>query len=311
MGRHVVLGGSGTIGRAVVPHLAAAGHDVSIVQRRPVAVTGRETLVAADALDLESVARAAEGADVLYCVVGLPYDSRIWRRDFPRVVGNAVEAARRTGARLVYFDNVYCYGPVDGWMTEDSPVRPTTEKGLARAECAWIVMEAVEREGLRACIARSADFYGDYPQFDMIGDWGVQLKRGKPALVLYRDDRAHSLTYIPDNGRALAFLGQTPEADGDIWHMPTDPQPRTARQTLQLVAEIVGAQPRHITLPKLAVQAIALLNPLLREVDRMSYQLERNYRFSSEKITRRFGLTATPFAQGIREHLAAKGLIET
>ncbi len=41
----------------------------------------------------------------------------------------------------------------------------------------------------------------------------------------------------------------------------------------------------------------------------MSYQLERDYRFSSEKITRRFGLTATPFAQGVREHLTAKGLI--
>jgi nucleoside-diphosphate-sugar epimerase len=187
MGRHVLLGGSGTIGRAALPHLVAAGHDVSIVQRHPAAVTGRETLVAADALDVEALARAAEGADVLYCVVGLPYDSRIWRRDFPCVVGNAVEAARRTGARLVYFDNVYSYGPVEGWMTEDCPIRPTTEKGLARAECARIVMEAVERQGLRACIARSADFYGAYPQFDMIGDWGVQLKRGKPALALYRD----------------------------------------------------------------------------------------------------------------------------
>ncbi|MCA3713880.1 NAD-dependent epimerase/dehydratase family protein [Phenylobacterium sp.] len=310
MGRHVLLGGSGTIGRAACPHLVAAGHDVSIVQRHPAAVTGRETLVAADALDVEALARAAEGADVLYCVVGLPYDSRIWRRDFPRVVGNAVEAARRTGARLVYFDNVYSYGPVEGWMTEDCPIRPTTEKGLARAECARIVMEAVERQGLRACIARSADFYGDYPQFDMIGDWGVQLKRGKPALALYRDDRLHSLTYIPDNGRALAFLGETPEADGAIWHMPTDPEPRTARQTLQLIAEILGARARHITLPKPLVQAIALFNPLLREVDKMSYQLERDYRFSSEKITRRFGLTATPFAQGVREHLAAKGLIE-
>ncbi|MCA3750638.1 MAG: NAD-dependent dehydratase, partial [Phenylobacterium sp.] len=220
------------------------------------------------------------------------------------------EAARRTGARLVYFDNVYSYGPVEGWMTEDCPIRPTTEKGLARAECARIVMEAVERQGLRACIARSADFYGAYPQFDMIGDWGVQLKRGKPALALYRDDRVHSLTYIPDNGRALAFLGETPEADGEIWHMPTDPEPRTARQTLQLIAEILGARARHITLPKPLVQAIALFNPLLREVDKMSYQLERDYRFSSEKITRRFGLSATPFAQGVREHLAAKGLIE-
>ncbi|MCA3733859.1 MAG: NAD(P)H-binding protein, partial [Phenylobacterium sp.] len=66
MGRHVLLGGSGTIGRAACPHLVAAGHDVSIVQRHPAAVTGRETLVAADALDVEALARAAEGADVLY-----------------------------------------------------------------------------------------------------------------------------------------------------------------------------------------------------------------------------------------------------
>jgi hypothetical protein len=35
-----------------------------------------------------------------------------------------VASASAAGARVVYSDNVYCYGPVEGQVTEDLPTRP-------------------------------------------------------------------------------------------------------------------------------------------------------------------------------------------
>jgi nucleoside-diphosphate-sugar epimerase len=39
---------------------------------------------------------------------------------------NAIEACKRYNTRLVFFDNVYMYGRVDGPMTEETPFRPNS-----------------------------------------------------------------------------------------------------------------------------------------------------------------------------------------
>jgi nucleoside-diphosphate-sugar epimerase len=162
MSVHSVIGGNGTIGAVAVRHLAAAGCEVRIVQRHPRLIEGAVATASADVFDLDGLTKAVEGSDVIYLILGLPYDAKVWLEGFPRAVSHAVEAARRVGARLVYFDNVYMYGPVQGVMTEDTPDNPTTQKGLARARAARVLMEAVEKGAIRGLIARSADFYGDY-----------------------------------------------------------------------------------------------------------------------------------------------------
>ncbi|MFN6112595.1 MAG: NAD-dependent dehydratase, partial [Bacteroidota bacterium] len=110
-------------------HLAAAGCQVRIIERNPRPVAGVDATAAADVFDLDGLTRSVEGSEVIYLIIGLPYDAKTWLEGFPKAVSNAVEAARRVGARLVYFDNVYMYGPVRGVMTEETPDNPTTQKG--------------------------------------------------------------------------------------------------------------------------------------------------------------------------------------
>lgn len=307
MGLHSVIGGNGTIGAEAVRHLAAAGCQVRVVQRHPKPIAGAVATASADIFDLDGLTRAVEGSDVVYLIIGLPYDAKTWLEGFPRAVSHAVEAARRVGARLVYFDNVYMYGPVRGLMTEETPDQPTTQKGLARARAARVLMEAVEKGAIRGLIARSADFYGDYRPFDQVKTIADKLVKGRKAQLLFRDDKVHSLTYIPDAGRAVAALGQRADAFDTIWHMPTDPNALTGSQLVALIGALLGKEARHTALPKLLLQVVGLFNGTLRGLLEMSYQFERDYRFDSAKIARAYGLTATPMRQGLAEHLRFLG----
>ncbi|MFO0074267.1 MAG: NAD-dependent epimerase/dehydratase family protein, partial [Gemmatimonas sp.] len=271
MGLHSVIGGNGTIGAEAVRHLAAAGCQVRVVQRHPKPIAGAVATASADIFDLDGLTRAVEGSDVVYLIIGLPYDAKTWLEGFPRAVSHAVEAARRVGARLVYFDNVYMYGPVRGLMTEETPDQPTTQKGLARARAARVLMEAVEKGAIRGLIARSADFYGDYRPFDQVKAIADKLVKGRKAQLLFRDDKVHSLTYIPDAGRAVAALGQRADAFDTIWHMPTDPNALTGSQLVALIGALRGKEARHTALPKLLLQVVGLFNGTLRGLLEMSY----------------------------------------
>jgi nucleoside-diphosphate-sugar epimerase len=304
---HSVIGGNGTIGEETVRHLMAAGCNVRVVQRHPRPIAGSVATASADVFDLDGLTRAVEGSDVVYLIIGLPYDSKIWLEGFPRAVSNAVEAARRVGARLVYFDNVYMYGPVSGIMTEQTPEHPTTQKGIARARAARLLMDAVGKGTIRGLIARSADFYGNYRPFDMVKDIAGKLAKGRKAQLLLSDDKVHSLTYIPDAGRAVAALGQRQDAFNDIWHMPTDPDALTGAELVELIATLLGKDARHTVVPKIMLRMAGLFNVNARGLLEMSYQLEQDYRFDSSKIARAFAITATPMRQGLAAHLTFLG----
>lgn len=307
MSVHSVIGGNGTIGAVAVRHLAAGGCEVRIVQRHPRLIEGAVATASADVFDLDGLTKAVEGSDVMYLILGLPYDAKVWLEGFPRAVSHAVEAARRVGARLVYFDNVYMYGPVQGVMTEDTPDNPTTQKGLARARAARVLMEAVEKGAIRGLIARSADFYGDYRPFDQVKAIAEKLEKGRKAQLLLRADKVHSLTYIPDAGRAVAVLGQQADAFDAIWHMPTDPNALTGAQLVELIGALLGKEARHTVLPKLLLRMVGLFDGTVRGLLEMSYQFEQDYRVDSSKITQAYGLTATPMRQGLAEHLRFLG----
>jgi len=158
-GTHVVLGGTGVIGSVTVAALTARGAEVVAVSRDP-QPDRAVSRVGADLRDAEPVDHVLADAAVAYLTAGLPYSSRAWRCQWPVIVRNTVDACMRHDVHLVYFDNVYAYGPVDGPMTETSPVRPTTRKGRARADALDIIESARTERGLSCTVGRSADFYG-------------------------------------------------------------------------------------------------------------------------------------------------------
>jgi len=297
---HAVLGGTGVAGRETVRALRDLGESVASVARRPAHTTGVTSIVA-DLLVPDDVLRALRGADVAYLTAGLPYSSRVWAQQWPVIVRNTVDAAIANGTHLVYLDNVYAYGHVDGAMTETTPIRATSRKGRIRAAALRTLDEAADR-GLVVTIARSADFYGPGATTSVFNSFALDnIAAGKDGTWLFDADQPHSLNYTPDIGRALAILGTQQAARGRSWHVPTAPA-LTGRQYIELAA---GPQARTRVMGLGTMRVGALFNSAARESLELAYQNTAPYLFDSRLFETTFGVGATPIEVGIAATLAA------
>lgn len=99
--RMLVTGASGFVGRALVPALLDAGHEVLAATRRPAAYQGAGHPVGLDVLDGSGLADALEGCDVAYYLVHSMEAPGFAARDREAAVRFA-RVASEAGARVVY-----------------------------------------------------------------------------------------------------------------------------------------------------------------------------------------------------------------
>lgn len=298
---HVILGAGGAVGTELVRELLVAGKSVRLVSRNPQPVAGAQVF-AADLADRERCIEAVAGATVAYLLAGLKYDAAVWRELWPRIMANAIEACKRAGARLVFFDNVYMYGRVAGPMTEETPFNPCSAKGEVRAMIATALLDEIKAGALTAMLARSADFYGPHARRTSVLNMLVldRLAKGQAAYWLGNDAVPHSFTFTPDAARALVRLADAEAAWNQTWHLPTAPNPPDGRVFVALAAQALGAAPRHKVLGRAMAWIGGWFNPEVRESREMLYQYESAYLFDSRKFTGAFGVAATGYAQGVK-----------
>lgn len=300
MGLTTILGAGGAVGTGLARLLADRGAPLRLVSRTAAPVAGAE-VVAADLTDRERTVAAVAGSEVVHLLAGLKYDHRAWAEHWPRIMENVIEACKRAGARLVFFDNVYMYGAVAAPMTEETPYRPVSRKGEVRARIARRLEDEMRSGGLTAMIARSADFYGPgagtgIPNVLVFGP----LARGRKASWLGDDRVPHSFTYTPDAARGLAMLAGREDAWNRVWHLPTAPEPPTGRDFVAMAAAALGVRARHRVLGRRAVWLAGWFDPVVGELHEMLYQNDRPYIFDSSRFARAFGFAGTPYAEGIR-----------
>jgi nucleoside-diphosphate-sugar epimerase len=295
-----ILGAGGPIGNELAKILSASKQPFRLVSRNPTPVAASEIL-AADVADREQCIRAVAGSSEVYLLVGLKYDLGVWQKLWPRIMGNVVEACKRAQARLIFFDNVYMYGKVNGSMTEESPYAPCSKKGEIRANIATTLMNEVKAGNLEAMIARSADFYGPKTQNGVPNVLVFEaFAKGSKASWLVRDSVLHSFTFAPDAARGLALLASRESAWNQIWHLPTAADPPTGKEFIEMSAKEFGIAPKYRVLSRPMLRVAGWFNPLVRESYEMLYQNESPYLFDSSKFAKEFGFAGTPYREGIR-----------
>lgn len=299
--KHILLGAGGAISDALARELIRQGEQLHLVSRSGSSIDGAES-VQADLLDAASVLKAIDAGSTVYLLAGLPYSTTIWQDQWPRIMRNTIEACAARGARLIFFDNVYMYGRVDGVMTEETPVAPSSRKGEVRARIAADLLAAASTGRLKACIARAADFYGPRA-INSVPHQLVftRLSRGKPAQWLVNANVPHSFTYTPDCGRALTMLAKADDAWGQVWHMPTASPPLTGTEFVSVAARAMDAEARLKILRPWMLRMAGLFNRTIAELIEMLYQYEGPYVFDSSKFNHRFSFSPTPYARGIDE----------
>jgi nucleoside-diphosphate-sugar epimerase len=300
-----ILGAGGTIGSELAKELKKYTSDIRLVSRNPKKVNDTDQLFPADLTDSEQVKKAIEGSDIVYLVVGFEYNIKVWRREWLKLMLTTINACKANGAKLVFFDNVYLYDrDFLGNMTEETPIRPTSKKGQVRAEIAVMLMDEVKAGKLEGLIARAADFYGPKNEKSMLIEMVVKnMKQGKAANWFATMDKIHSFTYTPDAAKATAILGNTPDAYGQVWHLPTDNQKLTAKQWVELFAKEMKIVPKYSVLAPWLLTVLGWFVPIMKELQEMVYQYDRDYFFNSEKFEKRFDFKPTTYQEGVKKTL--------
>ena len=301
-----ILGAGGVIGDILAKNLTSYTDKIRIVSRNPKKVNESDQTFATDLSDLDQVIKAVEGSEVVYLVAGLKYEIKVWRELWPKIMSNVLEACKKHQSKLVFFDNVYMYGKVDGIMTEETPVNPCSKKGEIRAQIAEMLLSEVKAGNLNALIARAADFYGPNVSNSIPEGLIIQnLKKGKRPQVFCSDQFKHSYTYTPDAGIATAMLGNTEKAYNQVWHLPTMKDPMTGKEWITAYAREFKADPKYMVLRKWMIRIFGMFTPVIGELYEMLYQYDRDYIFDSSKFEKEFNFKPTSYSEGIMESVRA------
>jgi len=303
--KHTILGAGGSIGNALTYELLKANENVRLVSRSNYSISGTESFKA-DISSYEETLNSIQNSDVVYLCAGLAYELKVWRELWPKIMQNAIDACKKVNTKLIFFDNVYMYGKVDGKMTETTPYNPCSKKGEIRVKIATMLENEMKQKNINAIIARSADLYGPFATknsvpFILVID---NLMKGKKAQWLIDVNKTHSFSYTIDSAQALHLLSGRDECYNQVWHMPTCNPGIYGKTFIELVAKELGIDAKYSVLRKWMVKMAGLFNKTVNESYEMLYQSEFEYYFDSTKFNDFFNFKPMTYPEGIKETIA-------
>jgi len=299
-----ILGSGGIIATELAKSLTEFTKDIKLVSRNPKKVNPTDLIQSLDLTKAEDIDAAIKGSETVYVTIGFPYSTKEWQAKWPPFMEQVIISCKAYNSKLVFFDNIYMYDPnhLNG-MTEETPINPSSKKGKVRAQLVKMIMNEVEDGNLTALIARCADYYG--PSIDRNGMVREMIFKNfainKKANWLCSDKFKHSVTYTPDAGKATAMLGNTPDAFNQVWHLPTAPNPFTGKEWIESIAKAMEVKPKYQIATKFIVKIMGIFMPIMKEMQEMLYQYDRDYVFDSSKFEKRFNFSPTPYSVGIKE----------
>jgi uncharacterized protein YbjT (DUF2867 family) len=139
VGSVLVTGGTGTLGRQLVPRLLAAGHEVRVLSRRADAsAPDGATVFRGDIRTGDGIAAAMQGADAVVHAASNP--TRQMRETEVEGARNVCNTARATGAHVVYVSIV----GVDRHRYPYYRAKLAAEEIVAGSGAPWTVLRATQ-----------------------------------------------------------------------------------------------------------------------------------------------------------------------
>jgi nucleoside-diphosphate-sugar epimerase len=310
----LVLGAAGRFGAAAVQAFAQAGWQVLAQQRRAPArpLPGHVQHLDTPLADTAALAAHAAGAQVVVYAVNPVYTR--WDDELLPLLRQGVAVAQRLGARFMLPGNVYNHGTtLPAVLTEDTPVHPDHPKARLRVAMED-ELQRLSAQGLDSVVIRAGDFFGGGT-----GTWIDQamakgIAKGKLVYPGPRD-RVHAWAYLPDLARAFVAVAGDGGHRGCLrlhfaGHAVTG---QAFIAALDEAAASLGLRPaqgfRVGGMPWGLIRVIGLVNPMLRELARMSYLWRAPHALDDARLQQRVGpLPATPLVPALRQTLLDLGL---
>eukprot|EP00300_Choanocystis_sp_HF-7_P024763 c26305_g1_i1.p1 GENE.c26305_g1_i1~~c26305_g1_i1.p1 ORF type:complete len:338 (+),score=67.63 c26305_g1_i1:38-1015(+) len=310
----VLFGATGQVGKELLKLLDADNAITEVIATtRSATYPGLEKLCAkakaaqVNVQDKEQCAKLCEGAAIVVFSVGLPYDSRVWAREFPPALRNVLDATPAEGI-CILVDNLYMLGPENVRkgipMNEEMPMTSFRGKPRVRTEMDNLVMQ---HKGSNWAIVRASDFYGPGVVLSATGAFILQkMCEGKTPQILLNGDKPHALTYVPDVAKCVLAIAKKKEAWNQVFHCPNPPT-ITMREFVAKAAETMQLPraPKAQVLPRWLAKSLGVFNRPLHEVVELDYQWMGPYLVDHSKFLTFFpeleGSMPTPWDEGMRE----------
>jgi 2'-hydroxyisoflavone reductase len=251
--RVLVIGGTMFIGRLLVAELLKAGHEVTVLHRRPKHDLGKKVQnLVADRNDPQSLREALRFSN-FQVVFDNVYD---WERGTTaaQVEGTAQAVMASSGDRLsryVYMSSVAAYG--DGLNHHDGdPLAPDDHpesyvRNKAMSERTLFRMH--QNTGFPVVTLRPPFIYGPRNPFYREAFFWDRLRDNRPIILPGDGYRLMQFVYIKDLVRACLRAMDEPGAVGEAFNVANE-KPLTQAEFVQAVAVAAGKKANIIRVPR-------------------------------------------------------------
>lgn len=317
-----VTGGTGFLGRNLLPYLAQQGHPVRVMVRNPAQHPWLKTIpnlevIPGDLADGASLAAAMQGCTNVIHAAGL---FRMWGDpvDFAKININGTrsmaEAALKAGIqRFVHVSTIVVVGnPISGEIIDENyPTQPADAYQRSKLAGEQIIQHYVKEYGLPAVILRPGAFYGPHGRYafnrlffeDPLKGLLIKVDHGRRIIFpVYIDDVAQAL----HNALTLGNIGEIYNICGD---------PLTHNEANDIVSQEAQITPFRINAPTWGMLTLAHLWTWLSKFTGVEPYYPINLRIyvfndwqtSSEKARDELHFRPTPFKVGARRTLVWYG----
>ena len=212
-----VVGGTGNISTSIVHLLVEVGHEVTLFNRgkRP-GVPPKVDVIVGDRKERTAFESAMQARR---------FDAAIDMICFDAEDARSTVRAFRGVKHLVHCSTVCTYGVAYDWLpvTEDHPLRPTTDYGINKVAADRILMAAHYADGFPVTIIKPSTTFG--PSWFLLRQvaweaaWVDRIRKGKP-IVVCGDGRAlHQWLYVDDAAPAFVFALGRERCVGQTYNM--------------------------------------------------------------------------------------------
>ena len=254
----LIIGGTGTISRAIVQSLLRRGHEVTLFNRgqRADPPPAEARVLTGDRRDRETfeAALAHETFDAAIDMISFSADD----------AASAMRALRGHVGHFVHCSTVMTYGPPFAALYQDetAPLNGRHDNGYGANKVAAdeLLLRAYQEEGFPATVVKPSFTYGPggilLHQADLGSAWIDRLRKGKPLVSV--GDGTNYFQFMPaaDAGEGFAMLLGKREAFGEVYNL-VHPEPLTWDEWARATAQALGVEAHLAHIPADTLMAIS------------------------------------------------------
>jgi UDP-N-acetyl-alpha-D-quinovosamine dehydrogenase len=272
----LVTGATGFVGSALCGQLAAAGHAVRAVVRRPgTLAAGCSKTMVDDIGPTTDWSAALDGVEIVFHlaahvhVMGGSADPRFTRVNVDGTRALAEQAARAGVRRLVFLSSIKVFGD-EGAFTEESSPHPPDEYAISKLAAENVLRTIEQTTALEVTTLRPPLIYGPGVKANFRALLSAVARRRPLPLASIRNRR--SLIFVGNLVDALMAAATCRDAAREMF-LVSDDDDRSTPELVRAMAASLGTTPRLVPAPPWLLRLAGMLVGRRDAIGRLSSTL--------------------------------------